>query len=283
MLNQEARERLAEYLVNRIEEQNAYIFKKIGNTIKTIGIINSSQAYQLQQILKYGGSYEEIAKEIAKVSGKNIQDIYTIFDEVAKGNKDFAKQFYRYRGLDFIPYAKDYVLRQQVKSIADITVKTYMNIANTSGIGFLFQDINGQMTFKNIQQSYQEIIDRGILAVSQGKSTYQEEMRKIINDIGNNGVVLYESGRTRRLDSAVRMNLLDGIRKVSQETTRRFGEEYGVKPFPSIDNIVFFIVRKTIVGKVKIESSDGLTAGVFTCCCELKPVRIIACGAAERC
>ena len=226
MLNQEARERLAEYIVNKIEEQNVYIYKKIGNTIKTIGNINPSQAYQLQQILKYGGSYEQISKEISKVSGKNIQDIYKIFDEVAKDNKEFAKQFYRYRGIDFIPYARDYALKQQVKAIADITAKTYMNIANTSGIGFLFEDINGQMTFKNIQQSYYEIVDRGILAISQGKSTYQEEMRKIINDIGNNGVVLYESGRTRRLDSAVRMNILDGIRRVSMETSKRYGEQY---------------------------------------------------------
>ena len=227
MLNQEARERLAEYIVNKIEEQNVYIYKKIGNTIKTIGNINPSQAYQLQQILKYGGSYEQIAKEISKVSGKNIQDIYKIFDEVAKDNKEFAKQFYRYRGIDFIPYARDYALKQQVKAIADITAKTYINIASTSGIGFLFKDINGQMTFKNIQQSYYEIVDRGILAISQGKSTYQEEMRKIINDIGNNGVVLYESGRTRRLDSAVRMNILDGIRRVSMETSKRYGEQYG--------------------------------------------------------
>lgn len=226
MLNQEAEERLVEYIVNRIEQQNTFIYKKIGNTIKTMSILTPSQAYQLQQILKYGGSYEEIAKEIAKVSGKNVQDIYKIFEEVAKQDKNFAKQFYNYRGIDFIPYNKDLALQQQVKSIADITANTFKNIVNTSGIGFLFKDINGNMMFKNIQQSYYEIIDRGILAISQGKSTFQEEMRKIIKDIGNNGVVLYDNGRTRRLDSAVRMNLLDGIRNLSNETSIRFGKEY---------------------------------------------------------
>lgn len=226
MLSQEAEERLVEYIVNRIEQQNTFIYKKIGNTIKTMSTLTPSQAYQLQQILKYGGSYEEIAKELAKVSGKNVQDIYKIFDEVAKQDKNFAKQFYNYRGIDFIPYNKDLALQQQVKSIADITANTFKNIVDTSGIGFLFKDINGNMMFKNIQQSYYEIIDRGILAISQGKSTFQEEMRKIIKDIGNNGVVLYDNGRTRRLDSAVRMNLLDGIRNLSNETSIRFGKEY---------------------------------------------------------
>ena len=226
LLNQEVEERLVDYLVNRIEETNTYILKKIGNIIKTMSTITPSQAYQLAQILKYGGSYQEIVKELAKSSGKSVKEIYEIFDRIAESNKQFAKDFYRYRGIDYIPYRKDKDLQQEVKAIASLTSNTYMNIVKTSGIGFLFRDVNGQMTFKNIQQSYYEIIDRGILAINEGKATFQEEMRRIITDIGHNGVVLYESGRTRRLDSATRMNLLDGIRLLNQETNKRFGAEY---------------------------------------------------------
>lgn len=226
MLSQEIEEKLAERLVDRIEEANSSILKKIGEAIKQISTLTPSQAYQIQQILKYGGTYNEIAKELARVSGKNIQDIYKIFEEVAKNNKQFAKQFYKYRNIDYIPYSKDIALQNQVNSIARLTADTYLNIANTRGIGFLFRNKDGQMYFKDIQQAYYEIIDRGILAISQGKETFQTEMRRIIKDVGGNGVVIYESGRTRRLDSAVRMNLLDGIRQVSNETSKRFGEEY---------------------------------------------------------
>ena len=226
MLSQEVEERLAEHLTTRIEEANTYILKKIGEAIKQISTLTPSQAYQIQQILKFGGTYEEIAKELAKVSGKNVQDIYKIFEEVAKNNKQFAKQFYKYRGIDYIPYSKDIALQNMVKSIGDITAQTYINISRTRGIGFLFEGLDGQLSFKNIQQAYYEIIDRGILAISQGKETFQTEMRRIIKDVGNNGVVLYESGRTRRLDSAVRMNILDGIRQVSNETAQRFAQEY---------------------------------------------------------
>ena len=225
MLSQEVEEQLAERLVNRIEEANTSILKKIGEAIKEIGDINISQAYQLAQILKYGGSYQEIAKELAKVSGKNIQDIYKIFEEVAKNNKQFAKEFYRYRGIDYIPYSKDLALQRQVNSIASLTANTYANIVSTKGIGFMFEDINGQMYFKDIQQAYNEIIDRAVLSIAQGKETYQTEMRKIMKQIGG-GLVMYESGRTRRLDSAVRMNILDGMRMLNNETSKRFGEEY---------------------------------------------------------
>ena len=227
MLSQEVEERLAEHLVNRIEEANSYILKKIGEAIKQISTLTPSQAYQISQILKFGGTYEEIAKELAKVSGKNVQDIYKIFEEVAKDNKEFAKQFYKYRNIDYIPYSKDIALQNQVNSIAKLTADTYLNIANTRGIGFLFEGLDGQLSFKNIQQAYYEIIDRGILSISQGKETFQTEMRRIMKQLGNNGVVLYESGRTRRLDSAIRMNILDGIRQVNQETANRFGQQYG--------------------------------------------------------
>ena len=226
MLSQEVEEKLAEHLIDRIEDTNSHILKKIGQTIKYMSTLTPSQAYQLGQLLKYGGTYEEIARELARVSGKNVQDIYKIFEQVAKDNKEFAKQFYKYRNIDYIPYSKDIALQNQVNSIARLTADTYLNIANTKGIGFLFTNQDGQMYFKDIQQSYYEIIDRGILAISQGKETFQTEMRRIIKDVGGNGVVLYESGRTRRLDSAVRMNLLDGIRQVSNETAQRFAEEY---------------------------------------------------------
>lgn len=227
MLSQEVEERLSEHLVNRIEEANTYILKRIGEAIKQISTLTPSQAYQISQILKYGGTYNEIAKELARVSGKNVQDIYKIFEEVAKNNKQFAKQFYQYRGIDYIPYSKDIALQNMVKSIGDITAQTYINISRTRGIGFLFEGLDGQLSFKNIQQAYYEIIDRGILSISQGKETFQTEMRRIMKQLGNNGVVLYESGRTRRLDSAVRMNILDGIRQVNQETANRFGQQYG--------------------------------------------------------
>jgi hypothetical protein len=221
MLSQEVEERLAEHLTTRIEEANTYILKKIGEAIKQISTLTPSQAYQIAQILKYGGTYNEIAKELARVSGKNVQDIYKIFEEVAKNNKQFAKQFYKYRGIDYIPYSKDISLQNMVKSLASITADMYRNISNTSVIGFI-QD--GR--FKQLQQVYQDTIDKAILSISQGKQDFYSSMRQTLKELGGSGLVQYESGRTRRLDSSVRMNILDGMRALNNETSRRFGEEY---------------------------------------------------------
>lgn len=108
-----------------------------------------------------------------------------------------------------------------VKSLASITAGMYRNISNTSVIGFI-QD----GTFKQLQQVYQDTIDKAILSISQGKQDFYSSMRQTLKELGGSGLVQYESGRTRRLDSAVRMNILDGMRALNNETSRRFGEEY---------------------------------------------------------
>lgn len=226
MLSQKIEERLAERLSQRINETNTYILKQIGKNIKKLSTLNPSSANKLAQMMKYGGSYEEIARKLAQISGKNIEDIYKMFEEIAKNNKDFAKQFYKYRNIDFIPYSKDIALQNQVQSLANITAETFLNFSNTRAIGYVFKDLNGNKTFKNIQQTYQETIDRAILSISQGKESFYSNMRHTLEELGQSGLVQYESGRTRRLDSAVRMNVLDGIRRLNRETSLRFGQEY---------------------------------------------------------
>lgn len=226
MLSNEMEEKLAERLALRINEVNDYILLKIGQNIKEISTIKPSDAYKLQQILKYGGSYEEITRKLSTISGKNVEEIFAIFTIVAKENKEFAKKFFKYRNIKMIPYEEDIALKNQVDSIAKLTANTYRNISNTRGIGFLMEDLDGQVHFKNLQDSYNEVIDRGILSISQGKETFQEEMTRIIKQIGNSGLVLYDTGNTRRLDSAVRMNLLDGIRQLNVENSLAFGKLY---------------------------------------------------------
>lgn len=53
MLSQEVEEKLVDYLINRIEDTNSHILKKIGQTIKYMSTLTPSEAFQLGQLLKY--------------------------------------------------------------------------------------------------------------------------------------------------------------------------------------------------------------------------------------
>ena len=229
MLNNNQEEQLVQLLIDRINALNEDILEIIGNRIKEIGEMTPTQVHQINQMLMYNTDIKEIIEKLAEVSGMNVNDIYSLFEYSAKTNQDFARQFYRARGISYIPYAQNKVLKDQVRAIAEITAREYANISRTSAIGYTIKDLDGNITFKDISSVYKDTIDKAILNVSQGKTTYQQEMRKAIKQIGQSGLktIDYESGRSVRLDSAIRQNTLEGLRTLTNQIQEQFGEEFG--------------------------------------------------------
>ena len=237
MLSDEVLDKVIDRLANRIEKSNEYILEKIGKSIKKIGALSSNEVQQLGQIIKYGGDYEKIAKKLSKITGLNVSEIYKIFEEVAKNDYMFAEQFYKYRDIGYIPYDENIALQEQVKAIASMTAQEYINIANTTSIGYAIKNELGDLVFKNIKQIYYELIDDAILNVAQGKESFDEAMYKKMKEIGDSGLrVVYpttyigkdgkEHHYTRRLDSAIRMNVKDGLKQLHIETQKQFGKEF---------------------------------------------------------
>ena len=229
MLNNEQEDRLVELLVGRIDSLNEEILEIIGNRIKEIGEMTPTQVHQINQMLMYNTDLKKIVKRLAEITGLNVNDIYSLFEYSAKTNQDFAKQFYKARGISYIPYAENKVLKEQIRAIAKITAKEYSNMSRTNAIGYTVKDLKGNLVFKDISSTYKDIIDKAILNVSQGKTTYQQEMRKAIKQIGQSGLKTldYESGRSVRLDSAIRQNTLEGLRTLTNQIQEQFGEEFG--------------------------------------------------------
>lgn len=229
MLNSNQEEQLVQLLIDRINALNEDILEIIGNRIKEIGEMTPTQVHQINQMLMYNTDIDRIIQKLAEVSGMNVNDIYSLFEYSAKTNQDFARQFYRARGISYIPYAQNKVLKDQVRAIAEITAREYANISRTSAIGYTVKDLDGNITFKDISSVYKDIIDKAILNAGQGKTTYQQEMRNAIKQIGQSGLktIDYESGRSVRLDSAIRQNTLEGLRTLTNQIQEQFGEEFG--------------------------------------------------------
>jgi hypothetical protein len=226
MIDERLIDLLVERLVDRIEEGNSYTLRKIGESIKEIGALSPSKAQQLSQILKYGGNYDKIVEKLAQITEMNVKDIYEIFEEVAKSDYAFAKQFYDYRGVKYIPYEENIALQQQVKALARITAGEYANFSNT--LAFT-KRVNGRVVYTDLARTYQDTIDKAVLSIAQGKSTFQEQMYSTIKELGSSSIkrVDYASGRSVRLDSSVRQHLKGALRNLHNETQAVFGEEFG--------------------------------------------------------
>lgn len=236
MLNDEIIDKLTERVVRRYENINTFILKKIGESIKKIGTLTPSQAQQISQVFKYGGDYEKIVKELSKVSGLSVKDIKDIFESVAKEDLQFAKQFYDYRGVSYIPYEENIALQRQVESIAKVSIGEFLT--NTSMLGYGLQDNNGNIIYQGIRETYNQLIDEAVMSVSQGKETFQESMYRQLKTLGSGGLrVIYpttyidkngvEKHYTRRLDSVIRTTMQEGLRTLHNANQELIGEDFG--------------------------------------------------------
>lgn len=226
MLSEEALERLSERLVNRIEELNTFMIKKLGNQIVDIGKLTPSQLREVLQSIKYGNNLDEIINKLSEITDKNVKDIYEIFEEVAKMSQEYARQFYEYRKINFVPFDENLTLQRQVSAIAKATAEQYQNMSKTFAFARLNE--NGERYFTDLSQTYQDVIDEAVLSISQGRESYNTVMKRTMQQLCDSGIrtVNYETGYSRRADSSVRMNIMDGVRRLNMELQNQFGEEF---------------------------------------------------------
>lgn len=228
MISEEQIELLVERLVNRIEEANTYFLMKMGSSIKKIRELTPSQAQQLVNILKYGGDYEDIIREISKYTNLNISEVDEIFSNYAKKDQLFYEKFYKYRNIPFVEYEQNEALKRQTEALANIVKNEMYNFTRANVLGYTIRDINGRVQFMGLRETYNRVLDEALINVGTGKETFDSAMTRILKDIGGSGLktIEYASGRSMRLDSAVRMNLKSRLRELHNENQKILGAEF---------------------------------------------------------
>ena len=245
MINEEMQEKLLSVFDKRFENYNTKVLEELGNVIKQFKDLTPSQAYSLAQQLKYNTTVKDLLNELSKISGLSVKDLKAILEKVAKENIGFADVYYKSRGLETPIYEQNRALQRLVSSVYNISGAEFKNIAKSTGFRLL--DSNGNPLLLDIDETYKEVIDRCVVAISQGKETYQQSMRSTLKQLSSSGVrkIEYESGYSRRLDTSIRMNILDSMRQVSNESQQLFGEEFDsngieitVHEFPAQDHLM---------------------------------------------
>ena len=277
-----------ERLIERTQATNEFFLQKMGNTIKEIGTLTPSQARQLQQMVKYGDGFDEITEELARLTEGNVEDIYEIYEEVAKNDYEFAKRFYDYRGIEQVPYAENFALQNQVNAIAMMTASTYVNLANANTLGYgMIDEMTGEVTYKNVADTYYDLVDDAIMSVAQGKESFDAAMYRQLKTIGEGGLrVIYPStyettdpfgnpitkNRSMRLDSAIRMNMKQGLTQLHNETQEQFGHEFGadgveisVHMNPAPDHAPYQGKQFSKKEYEELQASLGRPIGMYNC------------------
>jgi len=228
MISEEQIEQIIEKLVDRIEQANTYFLMQIGKSVKQIKELTPTKALQLANILKYGGKYEDIVREIAKYTGLNIKDIDKIFSAYAKKDQLFYEKFYKYRDIPFVPYEDNIALQNEAMALSNLVKNTMYDFTRASVLGYTIRDLKGRPQFYGLRETFNRVIDEAVLNISQGKDTFDSAMYNILKDIGGSGLktIEYQSGRKVRLDSAVRTYLKDNLNLLHNEMQEIYGEEF---------------------------------------------------------
>ena len=222
--------KLADLFTKRFTDYNTKILKKLAETIKQFDGLTFSQASELAQQLKYDISYIDLVDELSKLTKKSKKEIKKILEETINQHIEFSDTFFKARNMTTPIYKNDIYLRELVNSVAKVSEGDFVNIAKSTGFAFL--DKAGHLSFLDMKETYYKVIDDCVYAISEGKETFNESMRKTIRQLSDSGVrrIVYDNeGKrlyTEKIDTAVRRNLLDSIREISIESQKEFGKRF---------------------------------------------------------
>ena len=204
----------------RFEAINTHYIKLMAKQIKEIGQLSPSNIYRLQQMTKMQQNIDTINYLLAQETGRTLEELYQIYDMSGMSLYGDTYNLYTAKGVKQVPFEENVNIQRYLESVKQLTANTFANMSNTT----------------TLYEPYRNLVDVAIDASTNGISSYNEIIRKQLTDSSLSPLVrnadeglriTYASGLTRRLDSAVRMNVLDGIREVNNGIREQTGKEFG--------------------------------------------------------
>lgn len=209
------------YIVSaRFDAINTHYIKLMAKQIKEIGKLSPSNLFRLQQMSKMQQNIDSIEYLLAQETGKTLDELDKVLELSGLSVYKDAYELYVAHNRIQVPFKQNQNMMNYIRSVQSLTHNTFMNMSNTTVIF----------------EPYRNLVDMAIDAVTNGIDSYNNIIRKQLTDstlqsnlrYADEGLkVTYASGLTRRLDSAVRMNVLEGVRQVNNGIREKAGEEFG--------------------------------------------------------
>ena len=272
LLDENKIDKLIQPFTDRQEAINVYVIKKIAKRVQEIGELLPSDVQKLEVLYQVGADVRAINAEIAKQTKRTVKDIKALIKDVAEGIYLDAKPYYDYKEKPLIPLRENERLQRTVRAVAKDTADTFKNLSNAQA--FMLRDPIDRKKFipTSIAETYQKTVDFAIQATQQGTIDYNTAIRKSMQELTESGlrVVDYETegGRfhSQRLDTAVKRNILSGIRMINGKVQEQIAEEIGadgieisVHIYPAPDHAPIQGHQFTNENYEKMQSSESFT------------------------
>ena len=206
-----SQEEQLEKVLSHFERVNEFFIQKVAAQIARVGELIPSSMHIIEIMATMNADIAEINARLAKAAEMATADLYKLYNQALKD--EYESPRFR-RALEETPLSE--MDRKRIENytqyVARQTAGTMQNLSNTT--------IHSEQ--------YRQAVDKAIVATNTGGSDYKSMVRETIKEIGYGGMqVMYPSGYHRRLDTAVRQNVVDGAKQITQEASKMIGEALG--------------------------------------------------------
>ena len=198
-------------IAQNVEDANVYFITTLAEQVRDIteagSELNVIEQRELARV-----NIANIKKEMDKALYMSEKETNALLSKEAKRSYKNMRKYYKAKNVVQLPYNKNKRLLNQMRSIYRLTGEGFGNISRTTALSF----------------QYQRCIDQSIMAVTSGAENYQVAIDRAVRQAVKRGPkIKYASGYQRRVDTAVRMNVLDGAREMQIEINKLTGQEFG--------------------------------------------------------
>ena len=217
MLSERQLEALLQVFNERVQGVNEAYLIMMGEHLRDIGKLGATDVHRLIQMKRMNANIEQIKREIAKIAGVMIEDVEEVFRQNAADDERFMREVFETGHVQTVKFkpgsgSLSTPLERTLKAQLRITAQEMANLSRTT--------IDSTL--------YRKAVDVAVQAAQTGTSDYMSAIRSAMKQAAAGGLkVVYPSGYARRLDTAVRQNVLDGIRSINQDVLNQLGKEFG--------------------------------------------------------
>ena len=235
-----------ERIMQHFEDVNQFFIRKVAAQIARVGELIPSSMHIIEIMAGINEDIAAINARLAQATKMATQELYNLYTKAL--NDEYESPRFR-RALEEKPLSD--MDRKRIENytqyVARQTAGTMQNLSNTT-----------------IQsEQYRQAIDKAIIATNTGGADYNSMVRDTVKQIGYAGMqIQYPSGYHRRLDTAVRQNVVDGAKQITQEASKMVGEALGYNAIELSAHLASAPDHEPVQGRVfLLEQFERMQAG----------------------
>lgn len=173
--------------------------------------LTSTADYQVKKLRDMGYSFDDIEKDIAKVTKISQKEIEKLLRDSTYMSYENDKKIYK-KGGKKLP-------KETPKKMKDFMIAAVQNAKEelntiTNSLGMVYKGKAMSLT-----KFYQESLDYAVIQIASGAYTHNQVVKEAVKGLADSGVryIDYESGHTNHMDVAVRRAVMTGTSQITGE------------------------------------------------------------------